>query len=84
MLWTKKSKGGAPTHPAWYHNLMANPDTTIEVGTETIAVHAEQAEGQERERLFRTQVQRTPAFAEYEHIVAAEPCFNPQRASQAI
>jgi deazaflavin-dependent oxidoreductase (nitroreductase family) len=60
------SKGGAPTNPAWYYNLMAHPDTTIEVGAETIPVHAEAASGDERERLFRAQVQRVPAFGEYE------------------
>jgi deazaflavin-dependent oxidoreductase (nitroreductase family) len=60
------SKGGAPTHPAWYHNLMANPDTKIELGTDVIDVHASEAEGAERERLFRAQAERVPQFAEYE------------------
>ena len=60
------SKGGAPTHPAWYHNLKAHPQTTIEVGTETIEVTASEATGEERERLFRTQVERVPQFGEYE------------------
>jgi len=59
------SKAGAPTNPAWYHNLMANPDATVEVGTETIAVHAAQAAGEERERLYSTQAERVPMFAEY-------------------
>jgi deazaflavin-dependent oxidoreductase (nitroreductase family) len=60
------SKGGAPTHPAWYHNLKAHPQTTIEVGTETIEVTAGEATGEERGRLFRTQVERVPQFGEYE------------------
>jgi deazaflavin-dependent oxidoreductase (nitroreductase family) len=60
------SKGGAPTNPGWYYNLRANPDTTIEVGTETIPVHAEEATGQERDRLYRRQAARIPAFADYE------------------
>jgi len=60
------SKAGAPTNPAWYHNLVANPDATVEVGTRTIAVHAEEAQGEERERLYRTQAERVPVFAEYE------------------
>jgi len=60
------SKGGAPTHPAWYHNLKAHPQTTIEVGTETIEVTASEATGEERERLFRTQVERVPQFGDYE------------------
>lgn len=60
------SKGGAPTNPAWYYNLKANPDTAVEVGTETIPVHAEEARGEERDRLYHTQAERVPAFADYE------------------
>src|SRR5688500_18705689 len=46
------SKGGAPTNPDWYHNLRANPEATVEVGTETISVRARVTEGEERERLW--------------------------------
>ena len=60
------SKGGAPTNPDWYHNLKAWPNVTIEVGTDTIEVVASEATGDERERLFRTQAERVPQFAEYE------------------
>jgi deazaflavin-dependent oxidoreductase (nitroreductase family) len=60
------SKGGAPENPAWYHNLKANPATTIEVGTDTLDVTASEATGEERERLFRAQAERVPQFAEYE------------------
>jgi deazaflavin-dependent oxidoreductase (nitroreductase family) len=60
------SKGGAPEHPAWYHNLIAHPNVSIEVGTEEIDVVASEATGEERERLFRTQADRVPQFAEYE------------------
>jgi deazaflavin-dependent oxidoreductase (nitroreductase family) len=60
------SKAGAPTNPDWYHNLKAHPDVKIEVGTDTIDVLATEAEGEERERLFRAQVERAPQFAEYE------------------
>lgn len=60
------SKGGAPSHPAWYHNLKANPQASIEVGTRTIDVTAGEAEGEERERLYRAQAQRFPQFADYE------------------
>lgn len=60
------SKAGAPTNPAWYHNLLAHPDVRIEVGEETIAVHAQELHGEERERLFRTQAERVPQFGEYE------------------
>ena len=59
------SKAGAPTNPDWYHNLKANPKVKIEVGTETIDVVANEATGEERERLFQAQVDRMPTFAEY-------------------
>jgi deazaflavin-dependent oxidoreductase (nitroreductase family) len=60
------SKAGAPTNPDWYHNLLAHPDTAIEVGTDTIDVLATEATGEERERLYATQKERVPQFAEYE------------------
>ncbi len=59
------SKAGAPTNPDWYHNLEAHPNVTIEVGTDTIDVVASEATGEERERLYRTQAERMPQFAEY-------------------
>lgn len=59
------SKAGAPTNPDWYYNLKAQPNVTIEVGTDTIAVVASEATGEERERLYRTQAERVPQFAEY-------------------
>ena len=64
------SRGGAPRNPAWYHNLKANPNATIEVGTDTIDVRASEASGVERERLYRTQAERIPQFAEYERRTA--------------
>jgi deazaflavin-dependent oxidoreductase (nitroreductase family) len=60
------SKAGAPTNPGWYYNLKAHSDTTVEVGADTIAVTASEAAGEERERLYRTQAERVPQFAEYE------------------
>ncbi len=60
------SKAGAPTNPDWYHNLKAHPNVQIEVGNDTIDVLASEASGEERERLYRTQAERTPQFAEYE------------------
>jgi deazaflavin-dependent oxidoreductase (nitroreductase family) len=60
------SKGGAPTNPDWFHNLIANPDATIEVGTETIDVTAEVAKGDERDRLWKEQVSLIPSFGDYE------------------
>jgi deazaflavin-dependent oxidoreductase (nitroreductase family) len=60
------SKAGAPTHPDWFHNLVANPRAAVELGTETIAVTARVAEGDERERLWSRQKEEMPGFAEYE------------------
>jgi deazaflavin-dependent oxidoreductase (nitroreductase family) len=60
------SKAGAPSNPDWYHNLKANPNVSIEVGTDTIDVIAGEATGEERERLYRTQAERVPQFADYE------------------
>lgn len=61
------SKGGAPENPAWFHNLRANPDTTIEVGPDTIDVTAEAlTEGPERERLFKQMADVYQNFYEYQ------------------
>lgn len=60
------SKGGAPTSPDWYHNLVANPDASVEIGTETLPVRARVASGDERERIWSKQKQDLPQFAEYE------------------
>jgi deazaflavin-dependent oxidoreductase (nitroreductase family) len=60
------SKAGAPENPGWYYNLKAHPATTIEVGTDTVDVRAGEAETEERERLFATQAERSPTFAEYQ------------------
>ncbi len=60
------SKGGAPASPHWYHNLVANPDVTIEVGSETFAVSAVVTKGEERDRLYMTQEKHFPQFTEYQ------------------
>ena len=60
------SKGGAPTNPAWFYNVVANPDVTVEIGTETFAAHAHVAEGAEREPIWEKQKSDWPGFAEYE------------------
>jgi deazaflavin-dependent oxidoreductase (nitroreductase family) len=60
------SKGGAPTNPDWYHNLKAHPNAKIEVGTETIDVHAEEITGPEREKLYARQSKLYPQFAQYQ------------------
>jgi len=59
------SNGGAPSNPAWYHNLKAKPNTRIEVGRETIDVLAREATGEERQRLFRREAERFPDLAEH-------------------
>jgi deazaflavin-dependent oxidoreductase (nitroreductase family) len=60
------SKGGASTNLDWYHNVVANPKVTVEVGTETLERTARVAEGDERERIWSRQVQVMPGFAEYQ------------------
>ena len=60
------SKAGAPSHPSWFHNIMASPETEIEVGTEKIDVVAQELSGEERDRLYNLQVERQPQFGEYQ------------------
>ena len=60
------SKAGAPENPAWYHNLLAHPDVTVEVGGATVRVRARVAQPAERDVLYDRQKQRSPAFAQYE------------------
>jgi deazaflavin-dependent oxidoreductase (nitroreductase family) len=60
------SKGGAPTNPDWFHNLVAHPDVTVEVGTETLPMQARVADGDEHERIWSRQKELMPGFADYE------------------
>jgi deazaflavin-dependent oxidoreductase (nitroreductase family) len=60
------SKGAAPTNPDWYHNLVAHPEVTVEIGTETFQMRASIAEGDERQRLFDQQAALMPFFAKYQ------------------
>ena len=60
------SKGGAPTNPDWYYNLVANPKITVEFGTGTRPATARVATGEERERIWGAQKEKFPNFAEYE------------------
>ena len=64
------SKAGAPENPAWYHNLLAHPDTSVEVGTETLGVRARVAEQAERDVIWSRLKQRAPHFAKYEEKAA--------------
>jgi len=60
------SKGGAPTNPDWYRNLVANPAVTVELLGETFRARARVTEGDERERLFRNQADQMPSFYDYQ------------------
>ena len=60
------SKAGAPTHPDWYHNLVAAGVAEVEVGTETHPVTVSEIVGEERDRVYAEQARRYPGFAEYE------------------
>ncbi len=65
-LYVFASAHGSPRHPDWYHNVVANPDIVIEVGTETLPVHAREITGPERDAIFARQAERFPVFADYE------------------
>jgi F420H(2)-dependent quinone reductase len=60
------SKGGYPKHPAWFHNLKANPDTTVQIGTEHRPMRARVATGEERERLWPLCVRAYGGYADYQ------------------
>ena len=60
------SAHGSDRHPDWYYNVVAHPDFTIEMGTETIPVHATEVRGAEREAVFARQADRFPIFAAHE------------------
>lgn len=64
------SKAGATTDPDWLHNLLAHPETTVEVGSEAIAVTVRVAEQAERDRIWERQKAAAPGFAEYEKAAA--------------
>lgn len=60
------SKGGAPTNPDWYRNLVANPVVTVELGAESFQARATVTQGAERERLFAEHVRQMPGFGDYQ------------------
>jgi deazaflavin-dependent oxidoreductase (nitroreductase family) len=64
------SKAGAPTNPDWYHNLVAHPLVTVELGTETFRARAAIATEPERTRLYERMVAVSPTFDEYRHKTA--------------
>ena len=59
------SKGGAPTHPDWYYNILANPLVTVEVGREKFQAHAVVSQEPERTRLYDQMVAVMPGFDDY-------------------
>jgi deazaflavin-dependent oxidoreductase (nitroreductase family) len=60
------SKGGAPTNPDWFYNLLANPQVQAEIGTQTVQLTARVADGEARERIWSAQKSARPGFADYE------------------
>ena len=60
------AKAGAQENPAWFHNLLANPETFVEVGARTVRVRARVAQPAERDVIYSRQRQRNPVFAGYE------------------
>jgi deazaflavin-dependent oxidoreductase (nitroreductase family) len=60
------SKGGAPTHPAWYLNLRANPDATVEIGDREVQVEAGVADPEEKARLWQKMVEMYPTYDDYQ------------------
>ena len=60
------SYAGAPTNPDWYHNLVAHPTVTVEIGTETFEATAVPVTGAERDRIYAAQAKVFPGFAEYQ------------------
>ena len=65
-LYVFASRGGAPNHPHWYLNLVANPDVTVEVGGETYEATATSLEGEEHHRIYAKQATDFPQFGEYQ------------------
>ncbi len=60
------SKGGAPNNPAWYHNLLAHPEVTVEVGADKYKVRATPVTGDERTRLYNKHAEQYPSFKDYQ------------------
>jgi F420H(2)-dependent quinone reductase len=60
------SKGGAPSHPAWYLNLKANPDATVEAGDRNVRVRAEEVDGEGKERLWKRMAEMYPTYDDYQ------------------
>ena len=66
------SHRGAATNPDWYHNLAANPDVTVEVGTESFETHAHVASGEERQRIWDDALKLHPFLADHQAMTKRE------------
>jgi deazaflavin-dependent oxidoreductase (nitroreductase family) len=66
------SKGGAPQHPGWYRNILANPDVEVQVGTARMQARARTTTGEERARLWQKSLEFWPAYAEYQRTTERE------------
>jgi len=66
------TKAGAPTNPDWYYNLVAHPDTVVEVGTDTVPVVARIADDAERATIWEAQKREYPGFADYEKMTSRQ------------
>jgi deazaflavin-dependent oxidoreductase (nitroreductase family) len=80
-LFVFASKGGAPTNPAWYHNLLAHPEVTVEIGDQTYQAIAKPVTSAEHDQIYARWAQRNPQFREYQEkttriipVVELEPC----------
>jgi deazaflavin-dependent oxidoreductase (nitroreductase family) len=60
------SKGGAPQHPGWYRNILANPDVEVQVGTKKLKAQARTATGDERIRLWKKALEFWPPYSDYQ------------------
>lgn len=65
IIYVFGSKGGAPTHPDWYYNVVSADRAQVEVGTDTFPVTVSEIKGAERDRIFAEQARRYPGFADY-------------------
>jgi deazaflavin-dependent oxidoreductase (nitroreductase family) len=66
VIYVFASKGGAPSNPDWYDNLVAAGEAEVEVGTEQYPVAVTELQGDERDRIYAEQARRYPGFADYE------------------
>lgn len=71
-LFIVASNGGSQAHPAWYHNLLAHPDVTVEVGPDTFTATASELKGPDRPVIWAEVIQQFPFYADYQAKVTRE------------